>query len=261
MSVFLIEFAVFIRDLWSLLTNDLKKYKEDIMDDRQDNNLRKYNGITAFWAGKSSITTSIETFATVLTGFTTLVKAIEIKGKIQQTDITQYTAIKQAAREKLIDLTNLVIAGIRLLDPALLDAELQGIGNITKTKLMTLREGQLRTFTQKIMEKIPSLKTELVKYGISEAMITEFEAGITSYVTTIDEASGGESGRKAATTTLPNLFKEADTYLTKFDSYITILSRSNPDLQAEWETVRNIKNYGIRHEAAETVAATDTTEK
>jgi len=227
------------------------------MDDRQDNNLRKYNGIIAFWAGKTGITAVIEIFATILAGFITVVKAIEIKGKVQQTDTTKFTAIKQAAREKLIDLILLFIAGIKLLDQSIVDAELQGIGAITRHKLQMLREGQLKTFAQKILEKIIPVKTELLKQGIDEAMFTEFEAGITSYTTAIDEASGGESGKKAVTNTLPNLFKEAESYITKFDSYVTILSRSNPDLAAEWEAVRSVKNYGVRH-TAETVTAETT---
>ncbi len=222
------------------------------MDDRQDNNLKKLNRVIAFWMGKTAITATIEIFAAILAGFITVVKAIEIKGKVQQTDTTQFTAIKQTAREKLIDMINLFIAGVRLIDKSLLDAELQGIGALTKHKLLTLREGQLKTFAQKTLEKLTPVKAELIKQGVSEEMFTEFEEAITSYTTAIDEASGGESGRKAATTTLPNLFKEAETYMKKFDSYVTILSRTNPDLAAEWEAVRNVKNYGVRH-TAETV--------
>jgi hypothetical protein len=83
--------------------------------------------------------------------------------------------------------------------------------------------------------------TALGTYGVTAALITEFQAAITAYSATLSKPTAAKAQTKTATENLTKLFKEADNLLVKrLDLDIELFKVSKPDFYSQYKTGRII---------------------
>lgn len=92
-----------------------------------------------------------------------------------------------------------------------------------------------------ILTRANANATALATYGVTAALITEFQAAITAYSTTLSKPTAAKAQTKTATENLTKLFKEADDLLVKrLDLDIELFKVSKPDFYSQYKTGRII---------------------
>jgi len=90
-----------------------------------------------------------------------------------------------------------------------------------------------------ILAKANANAGNLVTYGVTPAMITDLQAAITDYSTSLAKPKAAKSQTKTATENLATLFKDTYDLLTKrLDLDIELFKTSNPDFYRQYKTAR-----------------------
>ena len=96
-----------------------------------------------------------------------------------------------------------------------------------------------------ILTKANANAAALVTYGVTAVMITDLQAAITAYSTTLARPKAAKSQTKTATENLVKLFKEADDLLTKrLDLDIELFKTSKPEFYSQYKTARIVTATG-----------------
>ena len=92
-----------------------------------------------------------------------------------------------------------------------------------------------------ILTRANANATALATYGVTAALITEFQTAITAYSATLSKPTAAKAQTKTATENLTKLFKEADDLLVKrLDLDIELFKVSKPDFYSQYKTGRII---------------------
>ena len=90
-----------------------------------------------------------------------------------------------------------------------------------------------------ILAKANANASNLVTYGDTPAMITDLQAAITDYSTSLAKPKAAKSQTKTATENLATLFKDSYDLLTKrLDLDIELFKTSKPDFYSQYKTAR-----------------------
>jgi hypothetical protein len=126
------------------------------------------------------------------------------------------------------------------------DEELKAICNLSRTKLLEMKELLLdetaETFRDKLIEKLSLLGD----YNITQAKIDRLTGAISVFDNSIDTSSKGSNVKVADRKALTIHFDEADKILKgEIDSLMEDFAESNTEFYNQYKAARVIKDYGM----------------
>lgn len=221
------------------------------MQKRQKNKFSMYGTVHTFLEDKSAVYADNEEFNLHRISLKENIAEIRLKddagkkatkGKAKNKEVTRTYVTKQA----------LAVAGA-------LYAFAKKSGNqthiasmdLTKSKLDKLRDSELITELESILEAANGKKSDLLKYDITQAKLESFAANIMTYSIALGAQDTGGAIKKGAFKSLSTLFKDADSLLDSIDKLMENYKDSNEEFYAGYKTARVIKDLGIRHNEEE----------
>ncbi len=154
---------------------------------------------------------------------------------------TNKTAKRVAMTEKALFVENRLQSYATVVNnPELLESVKYSVSDMKKA-----RDTDVIGICNTILARANAHAAAIVTYGVTADMITDLQAAIVAYTTTLANPKAAKSQTKTATQNLSMLFKEADTLLTKrLDLDIELFKNTNPDFFSQYKTARIITATG-----------------
>ena len=218
---------------------------------RQSHKKVMYNAVIEFLKSNMAIVNTIVQFVQSLLGFENAVKEINDKEEERQTVASGKTEVKHSAQKILIVKTVEVAAGLFTYAKKNNLIEIKKLSDLKDYTLGKLKNIDLISKCDQIYKAAKSVETLLADYDVTPALLTDLKEKIDAYENSMGVKESSMGKRKGAGKTLPQLFKSADEILKdELDRFAEKLKDKNPSFYAEYHSVRNIKNVGIRHRLA-----------
>lgn len=154
---------------------------------------------------------------------------------------TDKTAKRTAMTEKALFMENRLQSYANVTNnPELLESIQYSASDLKKA-----RDTDVVGICNTILAKVNANAAAIVAYGVTAVMITDLQAAITAYATTLAKPKAAKSQTKTATENLVKLFKEADDLLIKrLDLDIELFKTSKPEFYSQYKTARIIISTG-----------------
>ena len=151
------------------------------------------------------------------------------------------TADKKVKHDVVIDKGLFLINRIQSYATVTGNNELYESVHFSATKLSKCRDTNLIGYCDIIAAKATANVANLATYGVTAALITDFQAAATAYATYIAKPRTITTQTKNATENLAILFKESNDILTKrLDLDIEVFKTTKPDFYSQYQTARQI---------------------
>jgi hypothetical protein len=201
---------------------------------------------------------TIPAFPPKVTRYNNYVSAISLKAGEQTSAPAGKVEARDKAKAALAKSLYVVMKGIKLLGQKNNDNELISVCTYSLSEVEIMKDLDLRNKTNSILEKTAATKEALAEFGITEEKLTALANNQKTFSDAMDDLTGGETGKIAATTSLVNLFKETDAVLKSIDDLADILDDTCPEFGLEYWAARNIKDLGGSHKEDDKSAAAGT---
>lgn len=218
------------------------------MTKNQENKRTMYEAVLSLLAANSALITPIPAFATSQTDFQNAVAKIESKSQEYNQATVGKAAMKNEALQNLIDAVMVMTSA--------LSAYAQKQGNtVLKQKafqnvsgLQRMRDTEVITRANEVLTLVNANTANLTDYGVTAAMITDFQQKIASFNTAVGEKESSVAERSGARESLSDLFRKADAILSEeIDQFVTSLKSTAPQFHTEYFAARMVKDIGLRH--------------
>ena len=155
---------------------------------------------------------------------------------LETTGITTDKTTKRAAMaEKALFLEN----RLQSYANAVGNSELKESVQYSATDLKKARDTDVVGICNTILAQANAYAASIADYGVTAAMITDFQAAIATYSSTLAKPKAAKSQTKTATENLTRLFKEADDLLVnRLDLDIELFKVSSPEFYSQFKTAR-----------------------
>ena len=184
-------------------------------------------------------------FATTYNLWSGKIPLIEANRDAQIIEITGITTDKTAKRDAMTEKTLFIGNRLQSYANVMGNPELLESINYSASDLKKARDTDVVGICNAVLLKATANATAIAAYGVTAAMITELQAAITAYSTTLARPKVAKSQTKTATENLARLFKEADELLIKrLDLDIELFKTSKPDFYSQYKTARMIISTG-----------------
>jgi hypothetical protein len=187
---------------------------------------------------------ALPNFSDLYALFEILLKDIQKHGESQVKDV------KGLTDEKEINSQNLIGKAMQIIRKALPYAtkknltELKEVINYTESFLKKTQDVNLIQICRLIYKSVEEEVDNLNDYGITKALLDDFNAEIDLYESSIGKPRAGIVYRKDATTAIKKAFKETDEVLAKMDEVVDMLKKDNPEAYSAYMNGRIIVDYG-----------------
>mgnify|MGYP001183631426 FL=1 len=166
---------------------------------------------------------------------------IEQNRDAQTLETTGITTDKTAKRNSMTEKTLFMINRLQSYANVVNNPELLESIKYSASDLKKSRDTDVIGICNNVLAKATANTAAIATYGVTAAMITELQAAITAYSSTLARPKAAKSQSKTATENLTKLFKEADELLTKrLDLDIELFKTSKPDFYSQYKTARII---------------------
>lgn len=199
----------------------------------------------------SGVWGAVVAFASNMTQLKSKIDEIELIKEAQETDITGWAMDKKAKLFEVIKKAMVIAGATKALGLATANNVLVQEVSYTRSDLKKARDTDFITMVKVIFNKAKDNKTALVDYGITEAMITAFDALISEYQLMVEDPRTKIAERKSKTKQLDVLIDEADDILEVMDGIVEQFEESNIDFYNSYKAARIIVDVGIRHKKPE----------
>jgi len=190
-------------------------------------------------------------FANNVTLLKNKIDEIELIKEAQETDITGWAMDKKAKKLDIVKKAMVMAGGPKAYGLASSNNVLVQEVSYTRSELKKDRDTDFTTKVRVIFNKAKANKVELVNYGITDAMITAFDALIAEYEAMVQDPRSKIAERKSATKQLDVLMDEAEDIVEIMDGMVEQYAESNPDFYNSYKAARIIVDVGIRHKKPE----------
>ena len=168
-----------------------------------------------------------------------LQKIIQL-GNEQKTDIrglrAQKEEIKMSTGEVVVDVLHRLKAFAKMTG----DVVLANKVHYSDTNVFHTPDYDFLALCTIIMQTAETYKTQLVTYGVTPEMQTDLKSAIDDWKEVMDSPKEGYTGKKQATTQLPDLFIVQADYTAKIDTLIELLRYSDALFYNEYQDTRKV---------------------
>jgi hypothetical protein len=121
--------------------------------------------------------------------------------------------------------------------------------HFSQSELKENRDEMLLENSEVVLEEARAIHEELIDYGVTAAILTEFEAKKESFKDVIVSPRSARVIKKAARVRLRELIKATDDLLkNRLDPMMVQFKTTHPDFYREYFNARIILDIGSRHE-------------
>lgn len=172
---------------------------------------------------------------------------IEFNRDAQAMEIKGITTEKKMKRAIMIDKSLFLINRLTSYGNVVNNIELIDGIRYTASDIKKLRDIEVIGICNAILTRVTVNAAALVPYGVTPALITEYQATIAAYSASLAKPETAKSQTKTATENLGKLFEEAEELLTKrLDLDIELFKTSKPDFYSQYKMARIVKSSGSR---------------
>lgn len=189
--------------------------------------------------------TSIAAFAASYNLLATKFPLIEQNRDAQMLEITGVTTDKNNKRQVMVEKSAFMQNRLQSMANVTNNPELLNSVKYTPTKMKMARNTEIVGICNTILSRANANAAALVNYGVTAALITELQAAIANYSTTLSKPKTAITQSKTATENLVKYFKEADDILTKrMDLDIELFKVSKPEFYSQYQSARIVTSTG-----------------
>ena len=230
------------------------------MKDSLENRFTMYRAVESLLDANTTKTAGMTIFATRLGEFKDAVAAIYEKEENRNNATKGMTADKKAKREDLVEDAAVLGAKLKALGSDTNDERLVQIGDVNRTDLKNLRDTQLISVVQGLVNSADANAAALVPYGVTAVMIAELGTKTGTYNTSLGSKEVSFQVKGAAYTALLGLFETADNILeNKLDNLMEGFNKTDNEFYNQYQLAREIRDIGVRHEKVEPVPPVEPT--
>ncbi len=177
----------------------------------------------------------------------TKIPLIEANRDAQLMETTGVTTDKKSKRDLMVEMALFIEKRIQSFAYVTNNLELLENAKYTATDLKMARDTDVIGIGNAILAKAIANASALVAYGVTATMISELQASITLYSTTLSKPNTAKAQTKTATENLAKLFKESGDLLVKrMDLDIELFKTSKPEFYSQYKTARTVVSTGTR---------------
>jgi hypothetical protein len=186
---------------------------------------------------------------TIKAELTDLINLIREKSKTVKTADAGKTPAKDVAKEILISLLYKMTHALYVYAKRNSLEDLKALCNVNRTEIKKMKEHDLITKAQIIIDKARENKTNLVNYSVTDEKIEALLLAFNNFSGSTDGKDTGIATRVAANTSLDQLFDDAmDLLEDELDGLMEEFRESDPDFFNAYINSRAIKDLG-RHKS------------
>jgi len=171
-------------------------------------------------------------------GFKNLLPQIRAKAQAQQIPSTGVTEDKDLIREQLADLGDRIAAGLRALADTTENRVLHAESSLTRSDLSWGRHAEAADRAENLLSLARTYQEDLRDYGVTDARLEQFNGLLQRFSDSLGLPRKIISKRRVATSTLADLFAEADARLARLDNIAKILELDFPQFVAGYRACR-----------------------
>lgn len=183
------------------------------MNSQKESKLNMYHAVVKHGDDNPAIVASVAAFQTVFTAFKAKVSSISSTAQLEAQVISGISLDKAQLRKNLAQQAADLAAVIYAYASSISNNELREQVKFSVTELLRLKDDLLAPTCLNIRDAAQANLAALAAYGITAASITAFTNAIDEYTTAVPSPRNAVSQRAAYSTSLKNLFKEADDIL------------------------------------------------
>jgi hypothetical protein len=190
-----------------------------------------------------TIFSGVPAAAAAITTFNSLMTRLEEAIQLQATNSEGAMDDKAEAREAVIAAAMPVVGGLQALFASTGDRRMQKESRLVPSDLRRMSDNDFFAEVSETLDIATQNLTDLPNHGVSAAMLTDAGAAFEAWR---DVQGGvghaiaeGEKGTAALKRLLPQIQQHIGSTL---DNYMLVVAAANPDLQAEWDAVREIND-------------------
>lgn len=229
-----------------------QKYYGGNMRDPLENRLTMFRAVETLLDNNTAKTAGMTVFATRLAEFKDVITQIVDKEENRTNATAGMTADKKAKRDDMVEDAAVLAAKLKALGSDTNDDRLIQIGDLKRTDLAKMRDTQLLSTIQGLVNTADPVAADLAGYGVTAAMITGLSTKMTNYNAALGSKESSFSVKGAALTALNNLFDSADDILVnKLDNLMEGFKKDDNEFYNQYKIAREIHDIGVRHEKPE----------
>jgi hypothetical protein len=213
----------------------------EIMTDRQSNLLDMYGVVLKLYTSQQAVIDSVAARATAFGTLQSNVTAINAQIGNQSQVITGVSANKTQARTTLDVRSEVIFALARTWALAMDDLTLAGEFNFSLSDIAKVKDDSIVPFVEHRQAIIDQNLTALADYGITAALMADWQTAITAYSSVVSSPRSAIVSRRVSTGNLRQLFDATQRHLRlTVDPLMLPFKTSNPTLYAEYRSARVI---------------------
>lgn len=216
-----------------------------------------YIAVQAFLLNAAAATAAITALAAKvikLSGFIARLRELTL---VQTDPITAKVVVRKESLKDTVDLAVEVAGAVLSYSNDAHLVELHAKVDITRRSFERLRLAERTALAQNIHNAAATVIAELAPYGVTPALLTEFQETIAGTDEVMNEPRRAMGNRKVATAEIADLHRQIDTLLAEdIDTLMLPLRRSNPALWARYQEARAVFDLpGVRRREQPEAAA------
>ena len=220
------------------------------MNKRQENKLTMYEGLLTLLQANSAKGASITGYSDAVTQFSSLIMEVKEKSTEVESVTVGKTVVKSEAGDALIVALLPVCSALYVYARKQNIPEIKGRVGITEAHLHTIRDTELASFGDAVVDLATANAAGIAPMGITADKIADLKTKADAYNAAIGAKESSVASRKGARGTLDDLFNHADELLNEeLDRYMELLRSADTEFYNKYFAARVIKDIGVRHKA------------
>jgi len=216
------------------------------MTSNNEAKLNMYNAVAAFLQTNNAAFAAVPALAAAITTFNTRLQELKDAATEEAQIITGITKNKGNLKKTLCETAATNAAILFAYATAENNEELKAKARISYSDFSKLRDEDLTLYSQNISTALTASQAALAGYGITAAVVTEFNTLIAQYNSAVPSPRNAASLRKTYSLQLKELFKTVDTILKlQIDKLMLQFKKSNTNLYNDYKENRTIVNAPV----------------
>jgi len=220
------------------------------MNKHHENKLTMYLGVESVLEENSDKTSTLPALAGCVAKFKTLIGTIHNKSKEFDSVATGKTQVKWDAEEALLDELLPAASSLMAYAQQKKDIELAAKAAVTESGLRKLRDTELVTKANGLLELLQANLSKLADFGVTDATLTSLRQKIDAYADALGKKESGYSDRTSVRKAMFDVFDEADALLGKqIDPLMEQFRKRETEFYNAYFEARWIKEMGAARKA------------
>jgi hypothetical protein len=211
------------------------------MNAKQENKVSMYSAVDAVLSENQNVWQTLPAFAAAVTGFRNGVANIQTLAQARNSSTKGVTADKQSKRETMEAAALEVAGAVAAFASDTGNRELQAKADFSDSDLRRARDTEITTICQGIHDEANAVVANLADYGVVAQTLTDLQAKINAYNSSVGKPASAKSNVQAAGASLDSAIADVDKVLDeKLDKLATKFRTSQRGFFDAYSAARSI---------------------